>query len=93
MLHTKTERFLALAVAFLAGCEASRVARVGDPTIEQTARADAPLPAQRWQYTCRFVHQEDEATDLANQLGARGWEMSGTSGVNPTLLCFKRSAQ
>jgi hypothetical protein len=43
MLKTKTERALLLAVAFLAGCEASRLANAVVPL------AHAGEPVQRWE--------------------------------------------
>jgi hypothetical protein len=95
MLKTKTERVLLLAVAFLAGCEASRLANVEEPPIEHTARADETAPGKRWQYTCMRPDQfggigpEGIAAE-ANKFGAQGWELVGAGYVNNSTWCFKR---
>jgi hypothetical protein len=74
MLKTKTERVLLLLVAFLAGCEASHLARTGFNVPE----ANAQVPAQRFQYYC--LRATDNITDQANKLGQQGWELVAAAG-------------
>jgi hypothetical protein len=92
MLKTKTERLLALAVAFLAGCEASHAAR----SAIATAHADeAPAGMQQWDYACVSPDPENVQVE-ANRLGKRGWELVAASpvGSGPGSIeskwCFKR---
>jgi hypothetical protein len=86
MLKTKTERVLLLAVVFLAGCEASRVAQVMVPP------AHAGEPAQRWEYACTLADAVDQFPARANKFGAQGWEIagSGPSAMGQGFWCFKR---
>jgi hypothetical protein len=91
MLTTKTERMLALAVAFLAGCEASRVVR---PDVSTAHAADAPPGAQQWDYACISPDEGDVQVE-ANRLGKRGWELAGAAkegfaSAARTVWCFKR---
>jgi hypothetical protein len=77
---------------FLLGCGASGLAsRYGVPT----ARADVPL--HRWEYHC--INANDEVTNLANQYGDQGWELTAASArISPNIgggggtmvWCFKR---
>jgi hypothetical protein len=87
MLKTKTERLLALAVAFLAGC----AVRLAVPV------AHAGQPVQRWEYACTEPHNisgrwgADDVTSNANKFGAQGWEMAAYGGVGGAdIWCFKR---
>jgi hypothetical protein len=88
MLKTKTERVLLLAVAFLAGCEASQVAR----TAFDVPLAHAGEPAQRWEYACTLADAVDQFTARANKFGAQGWDIagSGPSAMGQGFWCFKR---
>lgn len=90
---TKTERNLLMAVVFLAGCEASQVARVALAVPE----ARAGVPAQRYEYWCERAN--DNITDMANKLGQQGWELSAAAspgaGGGPLsgtaiVWCFQR---
>jgi hypothetical protein len=92
MLKTRTERLLALNVAFLVGCGASHVA--GSFHVRE-ARADAP--AQRFEYNC--IRATEGITDAANKLGEEGWELSAAAasgtlsagwGSQSMVWCFKR---
>jgi hypothetical protein len=92
MLKTKTERLLLLAVAFLAGCEASRLANVAVPP------AHAGEPVQQWEYACFEYLAEttsegeaDRITEEQDKFGRAGWELTAAAGVNGrTAWCFKR---
>jgi hypothetical protein len=89
MLKTKTERVLLLAVAFLAGCEGSRLVNVAVPP------ANASEPAQRWAYACMRPNQfggigPEEIAAEANRFGAQGWELVGSGYVSNLTWCFKR---
>jgi hypothetical protein len=82
MLKTKTERLLALAVAFLAGCVAS-------PLLVPPVRADTD--PRRWEYACKTAGNDREATEVANKFGAAGWEIAaGAPDGQNALFCFKR---
>jgi hypothetical protein len=92
MLKTKTERVLLFVVAFLAGCEASRLANVVVPP----ARAGEPV--QRRQYLC-YPAGSHEITELANKFGAQGWKLvtaagwgngSGLTQTAEMVWCFER---
>jgi hypothetical protein len=87
MLKTKTERVLLLAIAFLAGCEASRLANVAVPP------ANAEEPAERWAYACFQDSTPETLTSRANKFGAHGWELASSAGSPSAGLvwCFKRS--
>jgi hypothetical protein len=91
---TKTERNLLLAVVFLAGCEASRVAR----SAVSTARADDTPGVQPWDYACIEPNSEDVQVE-ADRPGKRGWELVAASPVGYVMggvtarWCFKRRAQ
>jgi hypothetical protein len=101
MLKTKTERLLVLVVAFLAGCEASRLANVVVPP------AHAGEPVQRWEYACPRPERDSFAGTwrpetfeaLANKFGREGWELAtgagagsgaGVSQSETIIFCFKR---
>jgi hypothetical protein len=100
MLKTKTERALLLAVAFLAGCEASRVAQMMAPAIEHTAHAS--VPARQFEYYCMRgtdLRGEGDITPLMNAAGREGWELASAAGAGWSVgmiekqnmvWCFKR---
>jgi hypothetical protein len=73
MFKTKTERVLLLVVAFLGGCEASRVANVVVPT------AHAAEPNQRFEYYC--LDRKRGITDAANTFGREGWRLVAAAGA------------
>jgi hypothetical protein len=87
MLKTKTERLLALAIAFLAGC----VTRVVVPA------AHAGQAVQRWEYACmgaqQMVWPAEDIASKANAFGKEGWEMAaaGGGGGASEVWCFKRA--
>jgi hypothetical protein len=87
MLKTKTERVLLLAVAFLAGCEAERLANVAVPP------AYAGVPIQRWEYACTKPYNftgvgPGDVASEANKYGQQGWELSASDSGG--IWCFKR---
>jgi hypothetical protein len=82
MLKTKTERVLALAVAFLAGC-ASRLV---------VPAAHAGEPVRRWEYACLEEGETKKVASKANEYGAQGWELAAAGGTSTSIMswCFKR---
>jgi hypothetical protein len=86
MLKTKTERVLAFAVVFLAGCGARHLAAVIVPP------AHAGEPGQRWEYVCIDEVSPLAIAGRANQFGAQGWELvaAATDRAGSINWCFKR---
>jgi len=75
---------------FLLGCGASGVA---SRYVVPVARAD--VPPHRWEYHC--INANEEVTNLANQYGQEGWELTAAAAGNEPgaigirmVWCFKR---
>jgi hypothetical protein len=87
-MTTQTRRNIVLALAFLAGCAASRVQWV-PPALAQT---DMGTP--RWDYYCMRLEvgfSAPTAQELTAQLkaaGLQGWELVTVDGMLD--YCFKR---
>jgi hypothetical protein len=84
---------LSLLVAFAVGCGASQL---GSQLVVKPARAGTS--PTRWEYDCRRI--DDGVTDLANKMGAQGWEMTAAAGAgwgnglladHTMVWCFKRA--
>ena len=80
-------------IAFGVGCGASQI---GSQFVVAPARAGTS--PTRWEYDCR--NAEDGITDMANKLGAQGWELAAGAGAGwgATFVhgerltwCFKRA--
>ena len=78
----KTERLLAFAVTFLAGCL---------PQPPPFRVIYSPQPRQRWEYACMKPYSStggpESMTSEANKYGRDGWELAATDGAT---WCFKR---
>jgi len=58
--------------------------------IVPSARADSGV--QRWEYTCKQEGgRAPEVTDMANRLGAQGWQLVVNESV-AGIWCFKRAS-
>ena len=86
---------VSLLIAFAVGCGAAQVA----PQLI-VAPARAGTSPTRWEYDCR--QGEDGVTDMANKLGAQGWELTAAAGAGAgigglsthgemMIWCFKRA--
>jgi len=74
---------VAVLVIFFAGCAAERFFVVPP--------AHAGTSPVRWEYSCKEEGSDEKATDLANQMGAQGWELAGAaSRAGWQIWCFKR---
>ncbi len=71
-----------LFVAFTAGCASAVLAT---NAVVPQAQA-APATIQKWEYFCTAAGVR--VTDVANHLGADGWEMAAAGGE--ATWCFKR---
>jgi hypothetical protein len=79
----QSKRVVLLLGVFFAGCAAERVA-----SRHFVPSAHAEEPVRRWEYACKRA--DDDITNMANQFGAEGWELTAAWG---RIWCFKRPAQ
>lgn len=80
----KTIIAMALIIAFLLGCAASRLA--GDFTVPP---ARAGTDTTKWEYTCfKAPRSTSDIEKRSDKLGAEGWEMAAG---NRMVYCFKRA--
>jgi hypothetical protein len=84
MMNTRS---LGIAFVFVAGCA---VGGASARFVVPPASAQQAATLTKWEYTCAAASGTLVA-DRANQLGAEGWEVAGTSsGSTLTTWCFKR---
>ena len=80
---------IVIALVFLGGCA------LGGASSRFTvplASAQQAATLTKWEYSCEAL-DNDEATQVANKMGAQGWEMVGAGDYpreNHDLWCFKR---
>ncbi len=79
---------IVLLVAFFLGCAASNAAQLIVPP------AHAGTSPQRWEYSCKSAQGDGTITQMANAMGAEGWELAAAS-ANATaqmpVWCYKRA--
>jgi hypothetical protein len=88
-----TIRGLGVAAVFLVGCA---VGGASSQLVVPKASAQQAATLTRWQYQCTTPGAS--ITELANKLGAEGWELVTVRGRNGTITsrgdediyCFKR---
>jgi hypothetical protein len=83
---------LSISVAFILGCVAAQ--HVPELAVPSAAAYTGP----RWEYTCqlgpKFVanpgKNHEALSQLLNELGADGWELTPVPTSDRAFLCFKR---
>jgi hypothetical protein len=84
------KRTLGVGAVFLVGCA---VGGVSSQLVVPKASAQQAATLTRWEYFCG--EPDSTATELANKMGAKGWEMATVRAQTANLgshdvYCFKR---
>jgi hypothetical protein len=80
------KRGFGVAAVFLVGCA---VGGVGGQLAVPRASAQQAATVKAWEYNCQFAG-EGRISDLANRLGADGWELTTATSHQYDVYCFRR---
>ena len=82
----RTRHGLVFALVFIVGCA------VGGAASQLSVPAARAQGITRWEYFCFEEGDTEDIMAKANQAGAQGWEMVGSSAKEwvPVSWCFKR---
>ena len=82
---------LSLALAYILGCVTSPMASPS-PAVAQYAPPATSGTGQAWAYHCVEGYNAETLNQVANDLGAQGWEMVAAAGGGRLRgsWCFKR---
>ncbi|HYQ03890.1 MAG TPA: hypothetical protein VER96_34695 [Polyangiaceae bacterium] len=82
-------RSLQVSLVFVVGCT---VGGASARFVVPPASAQQAAGLTRWEFQCQTV-DNDDATAVANKMGAQGWDIAGSAEVpanDENLWCFKR---